>query len=316
MKIGVSSCLLGNMCRYDGATSTDKFVVDILKNYFDIVAYCPEEDLFGTPRESIALREIDGQTRVITNFTKVDVTDKLKNSTSNIIKRMANEELVGFILKAKSPSCGMERVKLYTGENNINEKKGIGIFAQDIKNNFPLLPLEEDGRLNDPWLKENFLMQVFAYSDLIKFLNTNPKHKDLVEFHTNFKYLIYAKSQESYKELGKVVANHDKKDISIILQEYKQGFLTAISLKSSINKTYNILLHIFGYFKKDITKEEKEYLLDACEEYKNGIIPLIAVTKLLNLYVIRFDEKYLKTQKFLNPYPKEFALRSDARAYK
>ncbi len=317
MKIGVSSCLLGNMCRYDGATSTDRFVVDILKNYFEIVAYCPEEDVFGTPRESISLRDIDGQTRVITNFTKIDVTDRLKSSSSNIIKKMANEEeLCGFILKAKSPSCGMERVKLYVGQNNICEKKAVGVFASDIKIHFPLLPLEEDGRLNDPWLKENFLMQVFSYSDLFKFLKSDPKHKELVEFHTSYKYLIYAKSHKSYKELGAIVANHNKKDINEVLEEYKIGFLNAIAIKSSIKKTYNVLLHIFGYFKKDITKKEKEFIIDACDEYKNGIIPLVAVTKILNLYVIRFDEKYLKTQKFLNPYPKEFALRSDTKASK
>jgi len=316
LKIGVSSCLIGNMCRYDGATSTDRFVVDILKNYFDLVSYCPEEDAFGTPRESIALRDIDGKTRVITNFTKVDVTQKLENSSSDIIKKMKDEDLCGFILKAKSPSCGMERVKLYTGENNMCEKKAVGVFAQDIKDNFPLLPLEEDGRLNDPWLKENFLMQVFAYSELQKFLESDPKHKHLVEFHTSYKYLIYAKSQDSYKELGKIVANHDKKDIQIVLQEYKIGFLKAIAIKNSINKTYNVLLHIFGYFKKDIKKREKEFILEACDEYKNGIIPLVAVTKLLNSYVVRFDQEYLKTQKFLNPYPKEFALRSDTKAYK
>lgn len=316
LKIGVSSCLMGNMCRYDGATSTNRFVVDILKNYFDLVPYCPEEDAFGTPRESIALRDIDGETRVITNFTKLDVTQKLEDSSSNIIKKMQEEDLCGFILKAKSPSCGMERVKLYVGSNNMCEKKAVGVFAQDIKDNFPLLPLEEDGRLNDPWLKENFLMQVFAYSELQKFLDTNPKHKDLVEFHTNYKYLIYSKSQNSYKELGIIVANHDKKDILGILQEYKIGFLKAIAIKNSINKTYNVLLHIFGYFKKDITKKEKEFILEACDEYKNGIIPLIAVTKLLNSYVVRFDQEYLKTQKFLNPYPKEFALRSDTKAYK
>ncbi len=316
MKIGVSSCLLGNMCRYDGATSTDRFIVDTLKNYFEIVAYCPEEDVFGTPRESIALRQIGGETRVITNFTKMDVTDALQSSSKNIIATMKDEELCGFILKAKSPSCGMERVKVYAGENNICEKKGVGIFAADIKTHFPLLPIEEDGRLNDPWLKENFLMQVFSYSDFLTFLNKNPKYKDLVEFHTNYKYLIYAKSQNSYKELGSIVANHEKKDINAVLEEYKLGFLTAIAKKNSINKTYNVLLHIFRYFKRDIITHEKEFILDACNEYKNGIIPLITVIKILNLYVIRFDEKYLKTQKFLNPYPKEFALRSDIQAFK
>ncbi|MGK0256328.1 MAG: hypothetical protein ACI81I_000945 [Arcobacteraceae bacterium] len=316
MKIGVSSCLVGNMCRYDGATSTDRFVVDILKNYFEIEVYCPEEDVFGTPRESIALRKIDGETRVITNFTKMDVTNKLQGSSQNIIDRMKDEVLCGFILKSKSPSCGMERVKVYAGENNMSEKKGVGVFAADIKTHFPLLPVEEDGRLNDPWLKENFLMQVFAHSDLLTFLNTNPKHKELIEFHTSYKYLIYAKSQKSYKELGHIVANHEKKDINTILEEYKFGFLTAIAQKSSIKKTYNVLLHILGYFKRDIITQEKEFILDACAEYKNGIIPLITVIKLLNLYVLRYDEKYLKTQKFLNPYPKEFALRSDIKAYK
>ncbi|MEA3384200.1 MAG: DUF523 and DUF1722 domain-containing protein [Campylobacterota bacterium] len=316
MKLGVSSCLLGNMCRYDGATSRDRFVVDVLKNYFELVPYCPEEDIFGTPRESIALRQIDNEVKVITNFTKIDVTNKLKKSSSNIINQMANEELVGFILKSKSPSCGMEKVKLYTGDNNINEKKGVGIFAADILKNYPYLPLEEDGRLQDPWLKENFLMQVFAYKEFLEFLDTNPQMKHLVKFHTQYKYLIYAKSQNSYKELGKIVANKDKKDIDDILEEYKDGFLKAIAIKNSIKKTYNVLLHIFGYFKKDLTQEEKEFILIACDEYKAGIIPLVAVTKILNLYVIRFDEQYLKTQKFLNPYPREFALRSDTKAYK
>lgn len=316
MKIGVSSCLLGNMCRYDGATSTDRFIVDVLKNYFEIVVYCPEEDVFGTPRESIALREINAETRVITNFSKMDVTEKLESSSKNIINRMKNEELCGFILKAKSPSCGMERVKIYTAENNMSEKKGVGVFAAYIKSNFPLLPLEEDGRLNDPWLKENFLMQIFAYSDLLTFLNTNPQYKELIEFHTSYKYLIYAKSQKSYKELGHLVANHKKINIKTVLEEYKFGFLRAIAQKNSINKTYNVLLHIFKYFKKDITKDEKEFILGACSEYKNGIIPLITVIKILNLYVIRFNEKYLKTQKFLNPYPKEFALRSNIKAFK
>jgi uncharacterized protein YbgA (DUF1722 family) len=198
----------------------------------------------------------------------------------------------------------------------MNEKKGIGLFAKRLRELYPYLPIEEEGRLNDPWLKENFLMQVFAYKEIFDFLATKPLLKHLVAFHTNYKYLIYAKSQSSYKELGKIVANQDKKDLEVILDEYTTGFLKAIALKSSINKTYNVLLHIFGYFKKDLTKEEKEFILTAIDEYKSGIIPLIAVTKILNLYVIRFDEQYLKTQKFLNPYPKEFALRSDTKAYK
>lgn len=190
------------------------------------------------------------------------------------------------------------------------------MFAAQLLKMYPYLPIEEDGRLNDPWLKENFIMQVFAYGDLMNFIKNDPNHKKLVEFHTSYKYLIYAKSQSSYKELGNIVANHDKKDFNTLLDEYKNGFLKGIAIKGTINKTYNVLLHIFGYFKKDITSGEKEVILSSLEEYKNGIIPLIAVIKILNIYVKRFDVEYLKTQKFLNPYPHELALRSDLKAYK
>lgn len=316
MKIGVSSCLLGEMCRYDGAGSKDKYIMNVLGNYFDLVSYCPEADVFGTPRESISLKEFDGDIKVYTNFTKEDVTQKLEGSVEKLTQKMSNDDLCGFILKSKSPSCGMERVKVYQGLNSINEKKGVGVFAKSIMEKYPNLPIEEEGRLLDPWLKENFLMQVFAYRDLAEFLNTKPQMKELVEFHTSYKYLIYSKSQELYKTLGQIVANQNQEELAVILDKYKTEFTKAIALKGDRNKTYNVVLHIFGYFKKDLSKEEKELILSSFDEYKDGIIPLIAVTKILNLLVTRFDEQYLKKQKFLNPYPKELALRSDVKAYK
>lgn len=316
MKLGVSSCLLGNQCRYDGAGSRFEFVVDELSKYFELIAYCPEEIVFGTPRESIRLVDIDGEIRVISNKIQKDVTDELSDISQILAHKVFDDKLCGFIFKAKSPSCGIERVKLYQNNSNMCEKKAIGLFAKAVKQIQPFLPIEEDGRLNDPWLKENFLMQIFAYKDLGDFLESTPTFKKLVEFHTSYKYLIYAKSQQSYKKLGAIVANHNKEELNIVLENYKLAFLVAIGEKGNINKTYNVLLHIFGYFKKLITKDEKEHILSACEEYKQGIIPLIAVIKILNLYVVRFDEQYLKTQKFLNPYPKEFAVRSDIKAYK
>ena len=210
----------------------------------------------------------------------------------------------------------MARVKLYQEKTSLSENKAVGVFAKQIKERYPLLPLEEEGRLNDAWLRENFLMQIFAYKHIFEFLKTNPAMKDLVEFHTVYKYLIYAKSHLAYKELGHIVANHNKKDLNIILDEYKLAFLEAISLKGSISNTYNVLLHIYGYFKNLITKEEKDDILETMEDFKNEIIPLIAVIKILNLYTKRFDLSYLKTQKFLNPYPKELSLRSTVKAYK
>jgi uncharacterized protein YbgA (DUF1722 family)/uncharacterized protein YbbK (DUF523 family) len=316
MKIGISSCLLGNMCRYDGSGAKDKFIVDQLSTYFELIGYCPEEPVFGTPRESIRLVEVDGDIQVHIGKTGKDVTEKLYHSSSQFAQKAKDDQLCGFVLKSKSPTCGMERVKVYQNIEAPSEKKGIGLFAKELKKVYPYLPIEEEGRLNDPWLKENFLMQVFAYSDLQCFLQKEVQYKDLVQFHTDYKYLIFAKSELSYKNLGKIVANHEKKPLKEILEIYKEEFLKAISEKSSIKKTYNVLQHIIGYFKKLIEKEEKEHLLTACNEYKDGIIPLIAVTKLINLYVKRFDHQYLKTQKFLNPYPKELSLRSDIKAYK
>ena len=317
MKLGISSCLIGNLCRYDGAHSKDAFVYNILQKYFEIVPYCPEHMIFGSPRETIRLVKKGEEIKVVKSATKEDVTDELEEVSKECALQIAEDDICGFILKSKSPTCGMERVKVYEDKNSMSKKEGVGLFARNIKEMYPYLPLEEEGRLNDPWLKENFLMQIFAYKDLHELLKKESlSFNDLVLFHTSYKYLIYAKSQEFYKELGAIVANHEKKDLNIVLEEYKESFLRAINEKSTIKKTYNVLLHIFGYFKKHITKEEKELLLMTIDEYKDGIVPLITIIKMFNIYIKRYEIEYLQKQKFLNPYPKELALRSDIKAFK
>jgi uncharacterized protein YbgA (DUF1722 family)/uncharacterized protein YbbK (DUF523 family) len=316
MKIGVSSCLLGQMCRYNGGHAKDDFIVDVLHKYFEIVPYCPEAIVFGTPRESIRIVEENGIQKVVTTKDKVDVTKPLQDICNTQAIKIADDALCGFILKSASPTCGLERVKVYDKHNTSGHKRGIGLFAEQIKNRYPYLPVEEEGRLQDAWLRENFIMQVFAYKHLHDFLATNPSAGELVKFHTSYKYLIYAKSQASYKSLGNIVANHEKLSIEELREVYKEEFLKAISKKGTIKKTYNVLLHLFGYFKKSLTKEEKQEVLTSIEEFKDGIIPLITIIKIIKLYVVRFDIEYLKTQKFLTPYPKELALRSSLKAYK
>jgi uncharacterized protein YbgA (DUF1722 family)/uncharacterized protein YbbK (DUF523 family) len=315
MKLGVSLCLLGDKCRYDGGGAKDSFVHDTLSSYFDLIGYCPEDPVFGTPRDTIRLVEVQNDIRVHIGKTSQDVTDKLTQSSKSFAKKAKHDELCGFVLKSKSPTCGMERVKVYY-DSGMSEKKGEGIFAKELKKVYPYLPIEEEGRLNDPWLKENFLMQVFAYADMQNFLKAELTYKNLVDFHTSYKYLIFAKSEKYYKTLGSIVANHEKKPLQDVLQNYSLEFLKAIDEKSTIKKTFNVIQHIIGYFKKDITTDEKNHLLEAAQEYKDGIIPLVAVTKLINLYVVKFDHEYLKKQKFLNPYPKEMSLRSDIKAFK
>ena len=318
MKLGVSACLIGTQCRYDGIGANDKFVIDVLQKYFQTVPYCPETIIWGSPREAIrqTLSET-GELKIVTSTKNPkDVTTELENVSIECADKIQNDDLCGFILKSASPTCGLERVKVYKPFNAPSVKNGVGVFAQQIKEKYTYLPVEEEGRLIDPWLRENFLMQIFAYQDLHNFLKSNPSFNDLVIFHTSYKYLIYSKAQKSYTTLGRIVANKEKKQLDEILVEYKEEFLKAISLKGNVNKTYNVLLHMFGYFKKLITKEEKEDILQALQEFKDKIIPLIAVMKIINLYVKRFDVQYLKVQKFLNPYPKELSLRSDIKAYK
>jgi len=318
MKLGVSACLLGTKCRYDGIGANDKFIIDVLQKYFETVAFCPETIIWGSPREAIRqVQNENGELRIMTSTKNpIDVTEKLEDISIKCADKIKDDDLCGFILKSSSPTCGLERVKVYKPFNAPSVKNGVGLFAKQIKEKYPYLPVEEEGRLIDPWLRENFLMQIFAYQDLHNFLKSTPTFNDLVIFHTSYKYLIYSKAQKSYTTLGRIVANKEKKQLDEILVEYKEEFLKAISLKGNVNKTYNVLLHMFGYFKKLITKEEKEEILEALNEYKERIIPLIAVMKIINLYVKRFDVQYLKVQKFLNPYPKELALRSEIKAYK
>lgn len=316
MKLGVSACLVGELCRYNGQGSNDDFVTKTLKNYFHIESYCPEAEVFGTPRETIRLVNVDDEVRVLTTNSKKDLTDVLKEVSYRYAQEIKAKKLCGFVLKSKSPSCGMERVKLYQKDSFMCEKSATGIFAQALKDTIEYFPMEEEGRLEDAWLRENFIMQIFAYADLMQFMDKEPSMRDLVEFHTSYKYLIYAKSQTSYQLLGQIVANQEKMPLDKILELYRLEFLKAISLKSSISKSYNVLLHIFGYFKNDLESVEKKELLESFEEFKDKIIPLIVPIKMLQLYTHKFNKTYLQKQKFLHPYPSEMKLRSTIEAGK
>lgn len=299
-----------------GGHKKDKFLVDELGDYFEFIPFCPETEVFGTPREPIRLVLENGNVHVKRVKGGVDVTKRLQEVSSSMAWGIQKDELCGFVLKSKSPTCGLERVKVYEPDGMPLESDGVGLFAKELQKRFPLLPIEEEGRLGDAWLKENFLMQIFAYKDLFDFLAKNPSFDDLVKFHTSYKYLIYSKSHIFYKKLGKIVANHEKKELGVVLKEYKGQFLEAISQKGTIANTYNILVHIYGYFKNLIDKEEKKELLQTLEEFKSGTIPLIAVIKVLQLYATRFNEGYILNQKFLSPYPKELSLRSSIKAFK
>ena len=317
MKLAISSCLLGNNVRYDGTNKKDTFILDALSKYFEFIPFCPEDLAYGTPRPTIRLYKESqtANTIVQTSKTSQDISTPLFRALESEITKLDDSGLCGVIFKAKSPSCGFGSAKIYYPNNQIEGKQD-GLFASLVKERYPMLPKEEEARLNDAWLKENFIMAIFALKELKSFLISSPTYKELIEFHTSYKYLLHAKDERAYRELGNIVANHDKEPLESLLIAYERLFIKAINTKSSIGKTINVLEHIIGFFKKEISKDEKSELLRLIEDYRKSIIPLITVIEAIKIYVNRYDIAFLKVQRFLDPYPRELGLRSDISAGK
>ncbi|MDP3300518.1 MAG: DUF523 and DUF1722 domain-containing protein [Sulfuricurvum sp.] len=309
MKLAISACLLGENIRFDGGHKRDRFITDQLSDFSEFIPFCPEDLAFGTPRPSVRLVNIQGDIRVHSNKTGDDLTDALQQTSRNELSKLDSQSLCGIIFKSKSPSCGMKSAKMYL-ENGFTEGKEDGVFARLCRERYPLLPMEEEGRLEDAWLRENFVMQIFAYDAYEQFKASSPAMADLVRFHTVHKFMLQAKDEKLYRELGNIVGNREGFSFEAILGMYELGFKTAISRKSSIKKTRNVLEHLVGFFKKELTKSEKETLHTQISDYANKIIPLIVPLSTIHLYAQKYKTTYLLDQTFLNPYPKTLALRS------
>lgn len=315
MKIAVSACLLGEKVRFDKGHKRDAFVMDELSPYAEFVSFCPEHFAFGSPRPSIrVVRNDDADLRIISNKTGGDLTEPLRQTSLDDLQKVKSSDVVGIVFKSKSPSCGLMSAKVYL-ENGFAEGKDDGIFAAMCRKEFPLLPMEEEGRLLDPWLRENFVMQIFAYDAFERF-KKEAKMKDLVHFHQNNKFMLQSKDELLYRDLGKIVGNHEHKEFADILAEYELLFKTAIAKKTSAGKIRNVLEHMAGFVKKFLSTQEKEMLHEQIEDYANKIIPVIVPLSTLKIYATKYDVDYLLEQTFLNPYPKELALRSDIKSVK
>jgi uncharacterized protein YbgA (DUF1722 family)/uncharacterized protein YbbK (DUF523 family) len=315
MKLAISSCLLGNEVRFDGGHKRDRFITDLLSKYASFIPFCPEALAFGTPRPSIRLVNQDESLRIISNKSAEDLTCKLQEQNNVEIERLKNEELSGIIFKAKSPSCGFGSAKVYL-PNGHGEGKADGLFVLTCKEHFGHLPMEEEARLIDPWLRENFIMHLFSYERFKKFKASSPKMGDLVAFHTANKFLLQSKSESLYRELGSIVANHEKLLFDEVLTKYEKIYNEAIAQKSSIKKTRNVLEHMAGFFKHDLERGEKELLHMMIDEYADKIIPLITPISAILLLANKYKTSYLLEQTFLAPYPKYLALRSSVDAGK
>jgi uncharacterized protein YbgA (DUF1722 family)/uncharacterized protein YbbK (DUF523 family) len=315
MKIAVSSCLLGEKIRFDGGHKHDRFITGELGNFAQFVPFCPEHLAFGTPRPTIRLVNQEDGIAVHSSKTSDNLTSELHATSNAELERLKAEPLRAIIFKSKSPSCGLASAVVYR-PNGYAEGKDDGVFAKLCREHFPLLPMEEEGRLCDPWLRENFVMQIFAYDDFEKLKASKPTMKTLVDFHQSYKFMLQAKNEVMYRKLGQIVGNHDKLSHNEILKKYEYIFKTIIAEKSSIAKNRNVLEHMAGFVKDLISDVEKEMLHEQIREYADKIVPLIAPLSRLDMFAKQHKVDYLLGQKFLNPYPKELALRSDIRSAK
>ncbi len=310
IRVGVSSCLLGNPVRYDGGHKHDRYITDILGKYFDFVPVCPEVECgLPIPREAMRLLGDPETPRLVTSRNGIDLTEKMVSYCDNRVKELENDDLCAFIFKKDSPSSGLHKVKVYH-ESGHSQKNGRGFFAAAFTCHFPLLPVEEEGRLNDPGLRENFIEKVFCYYRWKTFLQQKPDYKALIDFHTSHKLQLMSHSPKHLSKMGKLVAAGKNIPEETLLTEYQFDLMEAMSLKATVKKNVNVLYHIAGHFKKLISSDEKNELISLIESYANHTAPLIVPLTLTNHFIRKYDASYLQNQTYLEPHPSELMLRN------
>lgn len=310
IKIGVSSCLLGNEVRWNGGHARDRYVTDILGTWFDFVPVCPEVECgFGVPRETLRLTGSPESPRLVTTRTHVDHTDRMNGWAHRRVRELEKEELCGFIFKKDSPSSGMTRVKVFSDKNQ-PVKKGVGLFAKAFMDHFSLLPVEDEGRLHDSVIRENFIDRIFTLKRWRDCFRGGRRLGRLVAFHTQHKLLILSHSPKAYQTMGKLVAEGKQIDMRALFEAYEAHLMAALSLNATVKKNVNVLQHMAGYFKRVLSPDEKQELRELIEQYHQGLVPLIVPITLINHHVRKHDEPYLKQQVYLNPHPVELKLRN------
>ncbi|MFZ5758928.1 MAG: YbgA family protein [Thermodesulfobacteriota bacterium] len=313
IKIGISACLTGANVRYNGGHSRDPYIMDTLGRYLDFVPICPESECgLGTPREAMRLVGDPARPRLITIRSKRDLTEQMHTWAARRVQEMEKENLCGFIFKSRSPSSGMERVKVYSMEPDKSPQTvGVGLFARAFMDHFPLLPVEDEGRLHDLGLRELFITRIFVYQRWRQLLTAGRTRGGLVTFHTRHKLLFLAHNEKLYRRMGQLVADPSFSSKETF-QHYEKLMMTALSLKSTPAKNTNVLLHMMGYFKKQLSADEKQELLEIIDQYRNGHVPLIVPISLVNHYVRKYGQPYLADQYYLAPHPLELKLRNHA----
>jgi uncharacterized protein YbgA (DUF1722 family)/uncharacterized protein YbbK (DUF523 family) len=310
IRLGISRCLLGDEVRFDGGHKQDKFLTDVLSRYVEWVPVCPEVEAgLGIPREAMRLVGDPRHPRLMSATSKHDHTKAMETMVEERLDSLKEEDLSGFVFKRGSPSCGVERVRVYTPQG-MPSHSGAGIFAKAFREEFPLIPVEEEGRLCDPSLRENFIERVFCYRRFQDVVQNETTRQVLIRFHTIHKYLLLAHSQQHYEVMGRLIGQADRYHPKELTLKYGELLMKTLAVKATVRKHVNVLHHIMGYFKNRLKTQEKTELLGVVDDYHRGLTPLIVPLTLIKHYVQTFDVGYVRDQVYLNPHPKELMLRN------
>lgn len=310
IRLGVSACLLGQNVRYDGGHQLNRYLRDTLGLFVEYVPVCPEVEMGLTiPRETLRLVGEPAAPRLVFSKSGKDVTGQMTSWAQKRLDELEGEGLCGFIFKSRSPSSGMARVKLYD-RNGVPSKNGVGLFASLLMERFPLLPVEEDGRLNDPRLRENFLEAIFTFRSWRELLIAGCKPAALIEFHARHKLLLMSHSVELTRQMGKLVAQAGLLPAGELYDQYQQLLMKTVRLATTPAKHVNVLQHALGYFKRQLCTDEKQEMQELFDLYRQGVVPLSVPITLLNHYVRKYRPAYLDEQVYLHPHPVELHLRT------
>lgn len=310
LRLGISRCLLGDEVRFDGGHKRDNFLTDVLGLHVKWVPVCPEVEAgLGIPREAMRLVGAPQFPRLVTIKNGIDHTHALETMATNRIGELKKLDLSGYVFKKGSPSCGIEQVRIYN-EHGISSRNGIGLFARAFIEQFPLIPIEEEGRLCDPTLRENFIERVFCYRRWQELLQNGVTRQALVQFHTIHKYVLLAHHPQQCERLGRLIGRAHQYRPKELAHRYGGLFMETLAVKATVRKHVNVLHHILGYFKERLDSYEKAELLSVIADYHRGLTPLVVPLTLIRHYVRMFDVSYIREQVYLNPHPKELMLRN------
>jgi uncharacterized protein YbgA (DUF1722 family)/uncharacterized protein YbbK (DUF523 family) len=309
-RIGISSCLLGIKVRHDGGHKHDVLITQTLGRHVEWVPVCPEFEVgMGVPRETVRLVGSPANPKMIADKSGKDWTLEMQSYANKRVRKLKDMDLSGYILKKDSPSCGMERVRIY-GPKGIPYRQGRGLFAQALMTKLPLLPVEEEGRLYDPGLRENFIERVFGYHRWQTLVSDGRSIKRLVDFYSQEKLLLFAHSEAHMRRLGRIVAQAKKMSFGAAMEEYGRLFMEALGHRATTRKNTNVLQHMLGFFSKQLSSDERNALLGVIGDYKRSLVPLVVPLTLIRHYADKYDIAHLRGQSYLQPHPKELMLRN------